>query len=180
MSLDTRVCPPLVAIATMMAITNNPGIVSRLEDLFEVYYHRDTPSTEKFLVWHQVTGILLDLYFTWNSSHIFYKDAFLCASHFILDNCMQYTSRDADITVYFHFIRVLSQVGGLHVPRFPSLYSGDSYYDDDYEGYYPSQQDRDDDRWEREEREREEWDEWREGGGQGCGECIDVCRCGGT
>ncbi len=33
------------------------------------------------------------------------------------------------------------------------------------------------DRYEREEMEREKWDEWTRGGGQGCGNCIDVCRC---
>ncbi len=33
------------------------------------------------------------------------------------------------------------------------------------------------DHYEREEMEREEWDEWTRGGGQGCGNCIDVCRC---
>jgi hypothetical protein len=35
----------------------------------------------------------------------------------------------------------------------------------------------DEDRYEREEMEREKWDEWTRGGGQGCGNCIDVCRC---
>ncbi len=39
------------------------------------------------------------------------------------------------------------------------------------------EQDREDYAREREEEERDEWDEWREGGGQGCGNCIDVCRC---
>ncbi len=39
------------------------------------------------------------------------------------------------------------------------------------------EQDREDFAREREEEERDEWDEWREGGGQGCGSCIDVCRC---
>ncbi len=161
-----------------MVITNNPGLASRLRDLFEVYYDIATPPTEQYHVWRQVIDIFLDLYCTWNSSHIFYKDAFLCASGFIIDNCQNHTSQDADITVYFHFIRVLSQVGGLCVPRFPDLYCDDSYYyDDEHEGYYPSEQEKDDSEWEREEREREEWDEWREGGGQGCGECIDVCRC---
>lgn len=170
----------------MMVITNNPGLVSRLRDLFEVYYDIATPPTEQYLVWRQVTGLFLDLYFTWNSSHIFYKDAFICSSGFILDNCQWYTSKDADITVYFHFIRVLSQVGGLCVPRFPDLYGDDSYDDDYCEGYYPSEGE-----WgqggegESDEYEtggygggsRPPWDEWREGGGQGCGECIDVCRC---
>ncbi len=38
-------------------------------------------------------------------------------------------------------------------------------------------EEKDDDHYEREEMEREEWDEWTRGGGQGCGNCIDVCRC---
>jgi hypothetical protein len=46
--------------------------------------------------------------------------------------------------------------------------------------YYPHEHSRaEEEEWraQREEDERDEWDEWERGGGQGCGSCIDVCRC---
>ncbi len=48
----------------------------------------------------------------------------------------------------------------------------DPYYPHDY-----SRAEEEEMRAFQEEHDREEWDEWERGGGQGCGRCIDVCRC---
>ncbi len=52
----------------------------------------------------------------------------------------------------------------------------DTRYEEERERPDDEEEDRQD-RYEREEMAREEWDDWIEGGGQGCGRCIDVCRC---
>ena len=46
--------------------------------------------------------------------------------------------------------------------------------------YYPHDHSRaEEEEWraQREEDDREKYEEWHDGGGQGCGDCIDVCRC---
>lgn len=165
----------------MVIITNNPGILSRLEGLFEVFYHDATPPREREAVWSRVADKLLELHTTWGTAGILYKDAIMRVSQFIVAHACEFVRKDADVEVYFYFIRCLYRAMDMRVPAFPDLYCDtDYYYDDDYDPYQGhdySERERDEWEEERREEEREEWEEWKRGGGQGCGECIDVCRC---
>ncbi len=124
---------------------------------------------------------LLELHRTWVTAGILYKDAIMRVSQFIVAHACEFASKDADVDVYFYFIRELHRAVGMSVPVFPDLhFEDDDYYYNPYQGHDYSQRERDEWEEERREEERDEWEEWESGGGQGCGECIDVCRCGGN